>query len=64
MRELKTGDLVMLAHNSYRNLDTGIVGIVRSVHRDLINVTFPPHGTWAFSRSELTPLTKETTCTQ
>ena len=63
MKELKTGDLVMLAHNAYRSLDTGIVGIVRSVHRDLINVTFP-QGTWAFTRSELTPLTKETSCTQ
>ena len=59
----KEGDLVVLNYDDYTNIRAGTLGIVRGMHGNLVNVTFPP-GTWAFPKFELKPLTKETTCTQ
>ena len=59
----KTGDLVVLKGDGYTDLRAGIVGIVRGINGNLINVTFP-QGTWAFPKFELEPLTKEESCTR
>ena len=57
-RSFEKGDLVVLKHDDYKNLRAGIVGIVRGLNGNLVNVTFP-EGTWAFSNFELKPLTEE-----
>ena len=57
-RIFEKGDLVVLKHDDYKNLRAGIVGIVRGLNGNLVNVTFP-EGTWAFSNFELKPLTEE-----
>ena len=57
----QTGDLVILKYDDYIHLNAGNVGIVRGIHGNLINVTFP-QGTWAFPKWELKPLTKESAC--
>ena len=57
----QTGDLVILKYDDYIHLNAGNVGIVRGIHGNLINVTFP-QGTWAFPKWELEPLTKEVLC--
>jgi len=59
----KTGDLVVLTNRDYTNIKAGELGIVRSTHGNLVNVTFP-QGTWAFTKYDIKPLTKDTTCTQ
>ena len=59
----RTGDLVILKHDDYTVIRAGTLGIVRSTHGNLVNVTFP-QGTWAFPKWELKPLTKETACTR
>ena len=59
----KAGDLVVLMNRDYTNIKAGSLGIVRSTHRNLVNVTFL-QGTWAFPKWEIKPLTKDTTCTQ
>ena len=60
-RIFEKGDLVVLKHDDYKNLRAGIVGIVRGLNGNLVNVTFP-EGTWAFPKFELKPLTKEAVC--
>ena len=57
----QTGDLVVLKYDDYTDLRAGIVGIVRGLNGNLVNVTFP-QGTWAFPKWEIKPLTKETSC--
>lgn len=57
------GDLVVLNYDDYTNIRAGTLGIVRGMHGNLVNVTFP-QGTWAFPKFELKPLTKEGSCTQ
>ena len=57
----QTGDLVVLKYDDYTDLRAGIVGIVRGMSGNLINVTFP-QGTWAFPKWEIKPLTKESAC--
>ena len=52
------GDLVILKNDDYKVIRAGIVGIVRGLNGNLVNVTFP-EGTWAFSNFELKPLTEE-----
>jgi len=59
----KTGDLVVLVNAEYQPTHAGAVGIVRSTFGFLVNVTFP-QGTWAFTKYDIKPLTKETSCTQ
>ena len=59
----KEGDLVVLNYDDYSNIRAGTLGIVRGMHGNLVNVTFP-QGTWAFPKFELKPLTKEAKCTQ
>jgi len=59
----QTGDLVVLKYDDYTALRAGIVGIVRGLNGNLVNVTFP-QGTWAFPKWELKPLTKEESCTR
>lgn len=59
----QTGDLVVLKYDDYTSLNAGIVGIVRGLNGNLVNVTFP-QGTWAFPKWELEPLTKEDSCTR
>ena len=54
----KAGDLVILKNDDYTDIRAGTLGIVRGMHRHLVNVTFPK-GTWAFPKWELKPLTKE-----
>ena len=56
------GDLVVLNYDDYSNIRAGALGIVRGMHGNLVNVTFP-QGTWAFPKFELKPLTKEDSCT-
>ena len=55
------GDLVILKNDDYKVIRAGIVGIVRGMNGNLVNVTFP-EGTWAFPKFELKPLTKEAVC--
>ena len=57
----QTGDLVVLKYDDYTDLRAGIVGIVRGLNGNLVNVTFP-QGTWAFPKWEIKPLTKEAVC--
>ena len=57
----QTGDLVVLKYDDYTDLRAGIVGIVRGLNGNLVNVTFP-QGTWAFPKWELKPLSKEDSC--
>ena len=57
----QTGDLVVLKYNDYIHLNAGIVGIVRGLNGNLVNVTFP-QGTWAFPKWEIKPLIKEESC--
>ena len=57
----KEGDLVVLNYDDYSNIRAGTLGIVRGMHGNLVNVTFP-QGTWAFPKFELKPLTKEESC--
>ena len=57
-RIFEKGDLVVLKHDDYKNLRAGIVGIVRGLNGNLVNVTFP-EGTWAFPKFEIKPLTEE-----
>ena len=57
----QTGDLVILKYDDYTDIRAGTLGIVRGMHGNLINVTFP-QGTWAFPKWELEPLTKEVSC--
>ena len=59
----KEGDLVVLRpkNGEYSNIRAGTLGIVRGMHGNLVNVTFP-QGTWAFPKFELKPLTKEASC--
>ena len=57
----KEGDLVVLNYDDYSNIRAGTLGIVRGMHGNLVNVTFP-QGTWAFPKFELKPLTKEASC--
>ena len=59
----QSGDLVVLNYDDYSNIRAGTLGIVRGMHGNLVNVTFP-QGTWAFPKFELKPLTKEESCTQ
>ena len=57
----QAGDLVVLKYDDYKDLRAGIIGIVRGMSGNLVNVTFP-EGTWAFPKFELKPLAKETSC--
>ena len=57
----KEGDLVILNYDDYTNIRAGTLGIVRGMHGNLVNVTFP-QGTWAFPKFELKPLMKEPSC--
>ncbi len=57
----KEGDLVILNYDDYTNIRAGTLGIVRGMHGNLVNVTFP-QGTWAFPKFELKPLMKEDSC--
>jgi hypothetical protein len=57
----QTGDLVVLKYDDYTDLRAGIVGIVRGLNGNLVNVTFP-QGTWAFPKWEIKPLIKEESC--
>ena len=57
----QSGDLVVLKYDDYKDLRAGIVGIVRGINGNLVNVTFP-EGTWSFPKFELKPLTKEESC--
>ena len=57
----RAGDLVVMIGRKYKINIKGSIGIVRSVHGDLVNVTLP-EGTWAFPKWELKPLTKEESC--
>jgi len=57
----KEGDLVVLNYDDYTNIRAGTLGIVRGMHGNLVNVTFP-QGTWAFPKFELKPLTTEESC--
>ena len=57
----QTGDLVILKYDDYTDLRAGTLGIVRGIHGNLVNVTFP-QGTWCFPKFELKPLTKEASC--
>jgi len=53
------GDLVVLSHNDYHELDEGCVGIVVSHHeqsRLIINVQFPNQPVWGFPQEELIPI--------
>ena len=59
----QTGDLVVLKYDDYTDLRAGIVGIVRGLNGNLVNVTFP-QGTWAFPKWEIKPLIKEESCTR
>jgi len=59
----QTGDLVVMIGRKYKINIKGSIGIVRSVHGDLVNVSLP-EGTWAFPKWELKPLTKEESCTR
>ena len=52
------GDLVILKNDDYKVIRAGIVGIVRGLNGNLVNVTFP-EGTWAFPKFEIKPLTEE-----
>ena len=57
----QSGDLVVLNYDDYTNIRAGTLGIVRGMHGNLVNVTFP-QGTWAFPKFELKPLMKEDSC--
>lgn len=59
MEQITKGDLVMLINPTYKYLIAGSVGIVTHANGILFNVTLP-QGSWAFPRSDLKLLTKET----
>jgi len=53
------GDLVVLSHDDYHELDEGCVGVVVGHHDQsdlIINVQFPYSPVWGFPQEELIPI--------